>query len=236
MQGWKRGLFIFSGVVPLLGLFGHPPDTGLLIYSVYVLAYLLREPLTRLADRIPAPPAVALVGLFLLSGCLTETLAWSSNYLKAAAKPALFHPQLFADLIVGLGFYGAWAAAWLIALRRYRFTLEESFLITGFQGIFFEQLGAVFVLMVRTLPVNPFFSALMGAYVLAVHGSAVGLAMIPVIHRFDAPENSRHWSRFLVVMVLMVGLAFVGTQVAAWLTLPFGGLPPPRSIREHPFW
>jgi hypothetical protein len=43
----------------------------------------------------------------------------------------------------------------------------------------------VFVAMVRSLPTNPLLSLLMGAYVFAVHGSAVGLAMVPILPRFD---------------------------------------------------
>ena len=71
-------------------------------------------------------------------------------------------------------------------LRRYRFTVAEVFLVTGIQGIFFEQLGAVFLMMVRSLATNPLLSLVFGLYVCAVHGSAAGLA----VHRvaLDAIE------------------------------------------------
>jgi hypothetical protein len=236
MCRWQRVFLVLSGAVPLLGLLGHPPDTGLLVYACFVLALFLRPRFAAAADRLPGSANLRLLGAFFISGMLTETFAWLNNYLKAAETPALFHPQLFVDLLIGVGFYGGWAAAWIITLRWFRFKLWEAFVITGLQGIFFEQLGAVFLAMVRALPANPLLSLLLGAYVFAVHGSVVGLAMVPVIERFAQPARSRHWVRFPVVAALMVGLAFAGCWLVGVLALPFGGLPPKRSILEHPLW
>ncbi|MCC2668633.1 MAG: hypothetical protein K0Q72_1104 [Armatimonadetes bacterium] len=236
MSRKAKAWLIFSGLIPLLGLLSKPPGTALLIYTLFVTACLGRARLAALADRLPGSPTVWLCVAFTVSGMLTETFAWLNNYLEAAKKPALFHPQLLFDLIVGLGFYGGWACAWLLVLRRYRFTLAETFLVTGIQGIFFEQLGAVFIMMLAVLPTNPLQSLLFGLYVCAVHGSAVGLAMAPLLHRFEAPDRSGHWARFPLVMALMVGLAFAGTALVGLLAMPFGGLPPKQSIIEPPFW
>jgi hypothetical protein len=121
-------------------------------------------------------------------------------------------------------------------LARFRFSLVEGFVITGLQGIFFEQLGAVFLVMVKLWPEKPLMSVVFGLYVFAVHGSAAALGLAPVMHKFDAPERSRHWVRFPVVVVLMVGLAVVGVTLVGMLAKPFGGFPPRQSIVEHPFW
>jgi len=234
--GWRGRLLLLSGLVPLLGLFARPPDVMLLIYTVFVATYAMRGRLRAWTERLPGPATLHLVALFVLSGTLTESLAWLSNYLKAAPDPALFHPQLGADLIIGFGFYGGWAVAWRIALQRFRYTLVEAFVITGVQGIFFEQLGAVFLAMLAAAPTNPAGSLLFGVYVFAVHGSAAGLALVPVLHRFDAPGRSERWLRYPAAVALMVGCAFVGAWLAAVATLPFGGLPPKQSIAAHPFW
>jgi hypothetical protein len=236
MRGWRKGLLVASGVVPFLGLLGRPPDTALLIYSCLVLAVIFRRLLVAAANALPVSPTLQLFGWFLISGALTETFAWLNNYLKSAEHPAVFHPQLLVDLLIGVGFYGGWAAAWRTAFRWFRFELWESFVITGLQGIFFEQLGAVFVAMVRALPANPLLSLLMGVYVFAVHGSAVGLAMVPILPQFDQGNRSRHWVRFPIVIGLMVAFAFAGCWLIGVLALPFGGLPPKRSIVEHPLW
>ncbi|MFI5455609.1 MAG: hypothetical protein ACHRXM_09175 [Isosphaerales bacterium] len=233
-RGWV--LLIASGLIPVLGLVHTPPDPMLLIYSVFVLACLFRRRLAGWSDRLSWPPAVSLLIFFWFSGCLTETLAWLNNYANTAPEPALFHPQLIPDLILGLGFYGGWAVAWWLGFRWFRFNLAETFLITGIQGIFFEQFGAVFVRMVRLLPTNPLLSLLMGLYVFAVHGSAVGLAMVPVVHRLGERSRSRNPIRLLIVCLLMVVLSIVGAQLVSLIALGFGGLPPKRSIVEHPLW
>ena len=236
MPNRQKALLLASATVPFLGLLGHPPDTALLIYSCFVLAVIFRCRLIAAANVLPVPATLQFFGWFLISGTLTETFAWLNNYLKAAERPAVFHPQLFVDLLIGVGFYGGWAAAWTTVFRWFRFELWETFVITGLQGIFFEQLGAVFVAMVRTLPADPLLSLLMGVYVFAVHGSVVGLAMVPILARVDKGDRSRHWVRFPIVIVLMVAFAFIGCWLIGLLALPFGGLPPKRSIVEHPLW
>jgi len=236
MRGWRKGLWVVSGMVPFLGLLSRPPGTALLIYSCFVLAAIFRRRLVAAASALQVPATLQLFGCFLLSGVLTETFAWLNNYLKSAEHPAVFHPQLLVDLLIGVGFYGGWAAAWMLVFRWFRFELWETFVITGLQGIFFEQLGAVFVAMVRSLPTNPLLSLLMGAYVFAVHGSAVGLAMVPILPRFEKADLSRHWVRFPIVIGLMVAFAFIGCWLIGVLALSFGGLPPKRSIVEHPLW
>jgi hypothetical protein len=236
MSTTKTVWLILSGLVPLLGFLGTPPDPMLLIYTAFVVVVLFLRRLESLMDHLPGTATLQLVGLFLISGSITETLAWLNNYWKAAPQPALFHPQLFADLLIGIGFHGGWAVAWLITFRWFRFTLLEVFLVTGFLGIGFEQLGAVFLIMVRTFVGNPVQSLLFGAYVFLVYGSAAGLAIGPLLHRFNASEKSTSWVRFPLVMALMVALAAAGCLLASAYALPFGGLPPKRSIVEHPFW
>jgi hypothetical protein len=187
-------------------------------------------------QRWPGPVAFHLLLCFLISGALTEAIAWANSYLKADKTPALFHPQLGVDLLIGIGFYGGWAVAWWIALRWFRFKLWEVFVITGLQGIFLEQLGAVFMAMVRAWTSNLFLALLLGAYVFTVHGSIAGLALLPTLRRFDKPEQSRSWVRFPLVIALMVGLAFLGCGLVQALAFLFGGLPAKQSIIEHPFW
>ena len=236
MKSRKIALLVVSGLVPLLGLLGSPPDTMPLIYTFFVFAFLFRGNLTAFFERLPGHASLHLFILFLLSGSLTETLAWIGNFLKGAREPALFHPQLIPDLILGIGFYGGWAIAWLLAMRWFRFTLLEAFVVTGIQGVFFEQLGAVFVQMVGVFVSNPLLSIFLGVYVFAVHGSVTGLAFAPLVSRFDEPAKSRRWIRFPVVVALMVCLAFFGTWLTSTFSLLFGGLPDKRSILEHPFW
>jgi hypothetical protein len=235
MHKFIIAIFILSGLVPLLSLAQHQPDS-LLIYSVFVLACLFRRSLAALGDRLPGPAALHLVFFFVLAGELAEAFAWMGNYTKAAPTPGLLHPQLIANAILAVGLYVGWALAWLIVLRWYRFSLTEAYLITGFQAIFLEGFGAVLIRMMAVFRSNPLLALLMGLWVFAVHASVVGLALIPVIHRLDNPAKSRHWSRFPMVVVLVITLVILGCDLMGRVTLLFGGLPPKRSIIEHPFW
>jgi hypothetical protein len=236
MGNTKTVLLISSGLLPLFGLFSRPPDPQLCICTAFVVVLLFRGRLEARIDLLPGSAALHLVVAFLLSGSLTEILAWTNNYSKRAPQPALFHPQLIPDLVLGIGFYGGWALAWLIAFRWFRFTLLEVFLATGLLGIGFEQLGAVFLVMVRTFKGNPLQSLVIGAYVFVVYGSAAGLALAPLVNRFDSPQKSRSWARFPVVIALMFTLSATGTFLIGLCALAIGGLPPKRSIVEHPLW
>ena len=90
--------------------------------------------------------------------------------------------------------------------------------------------------MARTFMGNPLQSLLIGAYVFVVYGSAAGLALAPLVNRFDSPQKSRSWARFPVVIALMLALAVSGTFLVNLCALAMGRLPPKRSIVEHPFW
>lgn len=231
-----RALFVISGIVPLLGLLGTPPETMATLYSIYVATYLFRRQIGNICERCPGRRSLKLIVTFQIAGTLTELLAWSNNYLKAAEAPALFHPQLIPDLIIGAGFYGGWAVAWLLILRWFRFTVAEAFVVTGLQGIFFEQLGAVFFAMLGAFVANPGLAILLGVYVFLIHGSIVGIGLIPLVEQFRSDNQSRHWLRYPIAIVLMVALAFVGCMIVSQFAEVFGGLPEPRSIIEHPFW
>lgn len=236
MSLWTRILLIGAGLFPLLGLLSRPPDTMLLIFSIFVLVCFVRDSVAKGLQVVSGRIEIQLLVLFLVSGVMTEFLAWLNNYLKEAEEPALFHPQLIPDLIIGVGFYGGWALAWGITLRWFRFRVVEAFLVTGFQGIFFEQLGAVFRVMMAEFESNPLLALILGFYVFVVHGSIVGLALSPLVRRLADGNRSRHWIRFPLVILLMVSFAFLGCWLVVKGADVVGGLPPKRSIVEHPFW
>ena len=174
--------FIASGAVPLLALCGAPPDPMLLIYSVFVGAWVLRRrvsifPPGRFAvGRLPGPVWLRYFMLMVLVGFLTETLAWAGNYLARAEQPALLHPQLLYDLLLSPGIYAAWALGWIVLTRRWRFSLTDVFIIQGVYGVFIEQQGAVFLKGLAVMPLG----LVLWLYVFVVYGSAAGLAYLPV--------------------------------------------------------
>ena len=119
---WKT-LFAVSGVLVLLGCLDSPV---LLPYPLFVLAYFRNWHLP-----IKGKPFVRLVLSTYLSTLLLESGAWLSEFIKNSPDPALFHPQLVPDLIMGIGFYAAWWLTWGLVLRKYRFTVSQVFITTG---------------------------------------------------------------------------------------------------------
>jgi hypothetical protein len=209
-----------------------PPDPLLLIYTAFVVAsHRLRAPLGEMTGDRPLP--VRYVVLMLAVGMITETLAWSANYLARAEHPALLHPQLLYDWLLSPGVYGGWALAWLILTRRWRFSIAEVFVLQGCYGIAIEQQGAVLVKGLQALPIG----LALWSYVFAVYGSAAALAFLPFSIRGAAgvPVTSR-WKLVAAPMALLLATAIVA---AAWphaLQIVGIHVPEARSIAAAPFF
>jgi hypothetical protein len=227
-----RYLFIASGAVPLLALCGAPADPMLLIYSFFVLAWVLHWR-SQGDPRLPGPMWLGYLVLMVLVGFLTETLAWLGSYLARAEQPALLHPQLFYDLLLSPGIYAAWAVGWIVATRRWRFSLAEVFIVQGVYGVFLEQQGVVFLEGLKTMPLG----LVLWLYVFVVYGSAAGLAYLPFQRHLSPPQA--HDSRWKFPAALLLQFLATAVIAIAWgLLLPALGvvIPEPRPIWQAPFW
>lgn len=231
----KEILLALTGLVPLLSLTSTPRDPLPMVYTFFVIVTFFRKCWPRNdAARLPGPVRLHLFCFILLTGLALETLAWLSNFLAQEKEPALLHPQLVPDLILAAGFYSGIALAWVIVTRWFRFTPGAAFLITGFMGVGFEQLGAVLVMIAGALLTNPLLAILMAVYLLMIYGPISGVAMTLLAERL--PGNSVSWWRFPLVLVLMMVLAAAGTMLVNGCAMALGGLPEKQSIVEHPLW
>lgn len=230
----SRAALLVSGFVPIL-LTIFRGDTTLLIYSVFVAVYFAqpRVDLFRGSGR-RRPLGIALA--VLVCGWTAELCAWSSNYIEAAQRPALLSPQLLPDLFLAVGFYGGWALAWILATKRYEFSLRDAFVATGVMGIFVEQEGNVAVSIYRGFLTDPMLGVLLGIYVFTVYGSIIGTAHTLAV--FDGPKKGKGgWTRFPLVVLGMVILSILFTAIASSAGTWLGVIHPPLPIREHPlFW
>lgn len=223
-----RWLFGLSGLIPLLGLLGPEPDPTLLIYSLFVLLVFLR----------PVPEAVPTRGWharFVLAvlgfGLLLESLSWTSNFVKCEPDPALLHPQLIPDLTLALGFYGAWALAWLILLRFFAFRPGQLFYTQGAFGVLIEQNGMVFLTGLLTLPLGLVF----WLYLFVVYGAVIGCATRIAGLPDSAGKRNRWWKYPLAwLAVLLLSL----TVFALWHALLQGSgiIPSPQPICIRPLF
>lgn len=224
-------LFAASGLLPVLLLLVDPPDTMLLIYSIFVAGWFGRRRLAQIVRRLRLPAWMLALAATLLVGGLTESLAWAGSYLAHDPNPALLHPQLAYDLLFSPGIYAAWALAWMAAGRRYVYGLGHVFVLQGVYGVFVEQQGAVFIQGLRALPLGLVF----WLYVFVVYGSAMGLAVLLWPPGLLATGRCRGWLRIPAVLALNIALTAVTALAWGGLLHPLP-IPEPRPIWEAPFW
>ena len=221
---------MLSAFLPVLGLMTSPADTMLLIYTIFVIIYLSGASLSPAIRGINFPLWLFFLLLVLASGWLTEVLAWYNNYLAGATEPALFHPQLFYNLLLATGFYLGSGLAWLLLIRKYRFSLPAVFIIQGVFGVFFEQNGAVFYQCLAGLPAG----LLLWGYVFLVYGSFMG---IPYLLAGDGIKQAvlpqRWWQYPLALGVIWFVILLV---FYLWATpwQIFQLIPSPQPINTHP--
>jgi hypothetical protein len=232
----RHWLFVLSGTIPLLAVLASPPQTMLLIYTLFVAAVLLRERMQVVAFQSNRRASAILGISVLVSGLVGETFAWANNYLAATDPPILFHPQLIPDLILGGGFYGGWGVAWMIVTRRFSFTFREVFCTTGAMGIAVENNLAVLKMILASLLVNPHHAAMLGLYVFAVYGSMAAIPFVIMDRAMTSPRQRHHWIKYLAAIVLMFVCAWLLTVMVHVAAKPLGFIPPKRSILEHPLF
>jgi hypothetical protein len=218
-----RLFFLLSGLLPILG-----GINALIMWTLYVATWFWRQrrPFSGTATRLRFALTV------LLCGMLLELTAWTGNYLQDPAQPALFHPQLIPDLLLGFGFYSGWALGWLLLSRWFRFSLPQIVVLMGVYGVIVEQNGAVLLAGLAALPLGIW----LWLYVFAAYGGTVGMAYL-LAGGEQIPMGARtHWVKY--VLAFAVIYVFVQVTFAIWglLMQNAGLIPPPRPMREAPFF
>jgi hypothetical protein len=224
-----RSLFVLSGLLPILALLNPQPDPTPLIYSIFVLTYVIRRRSASVSEEACASTwsfGLAIVGC----GLLLESLSWTTNFVKCAPQPALMHPQLLPDLALGIAFYSGWAIAWVVLLRYFSFSLRQVFCAQGAFGVLIEQRGAIFLGGLAVMP----FGLVLWAYVFLVYGSVVGIAYLLFGERLRTVAGRDRWWRYPLawLLITVLTLALVGVWQA--LLRVAGLLPEPRAICRFP--
>lgn len=234
MRRRDRWLFGLSGLVVALACIDSPV---LLPYPLFVVCALFGCRLPRMR------PWLRLLIATLLATCILETGAWAHNVIRDAAKPALFHPQLFADLLIAAGFYLGWWLTWWWRLRRDRYFIAEVFWITAIYGVLIEQQGAIFLQGLATMPLG----VVLWVFVALPYGSTMALAYVLAggADAFAPPAPPAHEGRRPSARIAKYLLPWLGLFIASvalivvwnWPIEALDLLPPKRfPMREHPFW
>lgn len=221
-RAWKI-LFAISGVLVLLGCFDSPV---LLPYPLLVLAYFLNWRLP-----VKGKPFVRLVIATYLSTLILESGAWLNEYIRNNPEPALFHPQLIPDLIMGIGFYAAWWLTWGLVLRKYHFTTAQVFITTGLYGVLMEQQGKIFLVGLQSMPAG----LLLWAFVFLAYGSTMALAFYLV--RDDFTGGRDHWLKYPLAWLGLFFFSFATSLVWGLVLQVLHFNPPPKfPMKDHPLW
>lgn len=197
---------------------------------------LLRTKKYSYFGKVHAPAFVILILGFVLSGILAETLAWTGSYLAKEESPALLHPQLIPDLILGMGFYGGWAVSWLLLTRYFRFSLLQVFITAGLLGVMIEQNFQILKKIIEALSTNPLASLLMSSYVFVVYGSITGVGFILSGEKYLNKQKSNSWLKYPLAILLLFLFCFSGTYVIGIIGKFIGVIPTPGKIYERPFF
>ncbi len=193
------------------------------IYSIYVALWFIQpRPLVGVA---------AFCVVAVLVGMQIEVMAWGAQFLQCAPEPALFHPQLGADLAIASGYYFGGAIAWIFLFRRFSFSIAEAFIIQGAFGLFLEQKGAAFLAGLAVMPAG----ILIWLYVFVVHGSIIGLARLLADPGNPREVARRYWHYPIGMLTALAGV-MIGTAISLTMLNALAVLPDARPICAHPFW
>jgi hypothetical protein len=219
MSRLAKIVFALSGIIALP--FAIVPNP-LTLYPIFVLVYFFREKINFSAKFWF--PYVMLICLSL------EFLAWLGSFIEQNPEPALFHPQLIPDLLLGIGFYSGWVLAWWLILRRWSFSILEVFVLQGLYGVVVEQDGAILLLGISQFPLGMVF----WVYVFLVYGSTMALAFLPF--RASFPNQKSSLWKYPALLLLMVLFVYIFFYVFALLWTALGLIPEAGSIVERPFF
>lgn len=232
---WKKikmPLLVLSAIIPLLGLLKSPQDTLLPIYSIFVFLLVGKNIFKKNGEGLPDHGFPIRFGLLVFAcGMIAEVLAWGVGFLKHAENPALFHPQLVYDLLIGISQYGAWAIVWYFWSKRYSFSVSKVFLLQGIYGVLLEQKGAILIQGLLQMPTG----IVLWLYVFAVYGSMPAIAYLLSGGTAERGEKPKLISYILILLSLLAAsLSFMITW-GLFLQI-LGIIPKPQPIWLHPLW
>ncbi len=153
-EGKSRQLLAASALIPLICALSQPPNFKALIYSVFIVNYLIKtrareKPVKALAESQPSATSFSIwqklefLALFVACGMIVQTLdylghlsfplhpLWSPSwiYFGQSVQPGLSEASVAWQFIMTFRVMAALALAWLIALRFFVISEIEFFKI-----------------------------------------------------------------------------------------------------------
>jgi len=190
----------------------------LLIFPMWLFAYLSRKPLRRLVRGVPL--SVSFIGFGLFFGLLTEVFAILNNRQLPPEQRILLSPNPWLDLVYGVFYYLMLIATWYGLIKAFTYSKREVFVITGIYGIMTEEVGQVFLRIFRV----PVIGLLYAVIVSFVYGIFPMLAYMVSEEKLGKPKRGNLLIRFLSAAVaLFLEWAIYGLFVLPALKRAFQG-------------
>lgn len=183
-----------------------------LIFPIGLLAFMYRESLMQLSNRISFPLAYFVTGLFF--GILTEVFAILGNLnLPTEQKVLLNQQSTMGDLSMGVVWYGLFLFTWYVLLQKINFSKRTVFIASGLFGILTENSGSILFGIIAS-PILGTILALMIGLVYAIFSY---LAYLLTEHRFPIRNNPSPHHYALIPLFFFLFWAVYGNIIHPFL-------------------
>jgi len=186
---WWHWLLLIAGLVALAG--GASP---IFILSIYVVVYFWKG-LQRWSNGLAVARGPYFFFLSIIFSGITQILVQIAGEHSFSPNPVI---HFFQALVIYLCVTGAW----YLLLRRYQFTVNEVFVLTGLWGVIFEN---NFIILLS-------FNPLLWVYIFAVYGACISLPYLLTSEKFGERPRPSGWVRIVGVFVALT-LALYASKI-----------------------
>ena len=229
----RQQLLAASALIPVIGALSRPTQLQGLVFTFFVFVYL--APLIFSDKKMSIEDGKLKSATFkedtkrnnwifaasvIAGGLVSQALLWTSQIFAEHINPTLMHPQLRADLFLATFYYAALALAWLILLRRWRFTVLEVFLFAFLASLIEQSQLGLLPSLGQLLCSAPLQAVLTLASLLTAGGSIVAMAFIASGEEFLQDKKialkkvKPNYTITLLLIVLLPLLADLGAVYA----------------------
>ena len=178
----------------------------LLIFSVFVLIWLIAPAIKPFIKKIPLPLFIKFLFVGMIFGFMTEYFVFLGSGIGITGESGLFSKNLLSNLILSMGIYDSLIIIWYFLLKKYKFSLAGVFFSAGIWGVVIEEDFAVL------LSFNP----LAYLYIFLVYGSLVSIPFILVEDIFDKIQRKENKVKYIIAFFAQFIAYIVGTL---WILL-----------------
>lgn len=173
----------------------------LLIFSIFVLVWLIAPKLKPIIKKIPSPLFVKFLILGIIFALITEYLVFLDSGIDITGTSGLFSQNPIPNLILAMGIYVSLILVWYFLLKNYKFNLAGVFISAGIWGVVIEQDFAVLLS----------FNLLAYLYIFATYGSFVSIPFLLTNDDFNEKKRKEKKIKYVVAFFTQFIAYILGT-------------------------